>query len=113
MLGDMIADAMDAYGDDPAKVAKARRSTCARRRSRARLGAGDSPLRTAEYRDAVAAGIQNLLLGATVPGFATYWGSCPKGANDAVAGFCGFEPDTHVTALIYLGWATTVVVPPE
>jgi hypothetical protein len=68
---------------------------------------GDSSDRTAENRDAVAAGIQNLLLGGTALGLATYWGSCPKGANDVVADWCGFEPGTHVAAIMYLGWATT------
>ncbi len=37
---------------------------------------------------------------------ATYWSSCPKGANDVVAELCGFEPGTHVVGLVYLGWPT-------
>ena len=71
-------------------------STCARRRrwSSARRPA-TAPLRTAENRDAVAAGVQNILLAATAHGLASYWGSCPKGANDVVAELCGFEPGTH------------------
>ena len=85
-LGNVIADAMDAQGDPPEKVQKARGKYL---RTPATLvvgtAAGDSPLRTAENRDAVAAGIQNLLLAATAAGLATYWGSCPKGANDVVA----------------------------
>ncbi len=113
-LGDSIADAMDAQGDPPEKVAKARTKYL---RTPATLvvgsAPGDSPLRTAENRDAVAAGVQNLLLGATALGLATYWGSCPKGANDVVAELCGFEPDTHVSAIIYLGWATSTVEPPD
>ena len=40
-------------------------------------------LRTAENRDAVAAGVQNILLGATALGLASYWGSCPKGASSS------------------------------
>jgi len=74
---------------------------------------GESPLRTAENRDATAAGIQNLLLGATTTGLATYWSSCPKGANDVVARWCGFPEGTHVTALIYVGWASREVAAPE
>ena len=46
---------------------------------------------------------------ATAQGLASYWSSCPKGANDVVAELCGFEPGTHISALIYLGWATTTV----
>ncbi len=99
---------MDAHGDPPEKVSKARGKYL---RTPATLvvgtASGDSPLRTAENRDAVAAGIQNLLLAATAAGLATYWGSCPKGANDVVAELVGWDSDTHVTALIYLGWATT------
>jgi nitroreductase len=113
-LGEVVADAMELHGDPPEKVSKARGKY---RRTPATLvvgsAAGDSPLRTAENRDAVAAGVQTLLLAATAHGLATYWGSCPKGANDAVSALCGFQPDTHVTAIIYLGWATEHVAAPE
>lgn len=113
-LGEVIADAMQAYGDPPEKVAKARGKYL---RTPATLvvgsAPGDSVDRTAENRDATAAGIQNLLLAATAHGLATYWGSCPKGANDPVADMCGFEPGTHVAAIIYLGWPTRSPEPPE
>jgi nitroreductase len=113
-LGETIAATMEAGGDPPEKVAKARTKYL---RTPATLivgtASGDSPLRTAENRDAVAAGIQNLMLGATSLGLATYWGSCPKGANDAVARLAGFAEDTHVTALIYLGWSTSSTEPPQ
>lgn len=108
-LGTAIADAMEVRGDPADKVAKARGKYL---RTPATLvvgsAAGDSVDRTAENRDAVAAGIQNLLLAGTALGLATYWGSCPKGANDVVGELCGFEPGTHVSAIIYLGWATTM-----
>jgi nitroreductase len=70
--------------------------------------AGDTDLRTAENRDAVSAGVQNVLLGATALGLASFWSSCPTGANDAVARFCGFAADTTIVAMIYLGWPTDV-----
>jgi nitroreductase len=107
-LGEVIAEAMAAHGDPPEKVAKAR-GKYLRTPATLVVGAapGDSSDRTAENRDAVSAGIQNLLLGGTALGLATYWGSCPKGANDVVADWCGFEPGTHVAAIMYLGWATT------
>ncbi|MGZ4763078.1 MAG: nitroreductase family protein, partial [Ilumatobacteraceae bacterium] len=73
---------------------------------------GDSPQRTAENRDSVAAGIQIMLLAATAHGLASYWSSCPKGANETVADLCGFEPGTHISGLIYLGWPTSTVEPP-
>jgi nitroreductase len=107
-LGTVIAEAMEVHGDPPEKVVKARGKYL---RTPATLivgsAPGDSADRTAENRDAVAAGIQNLLLAATAEGLATYWGSCPKGANDVVVELCGFEAGTHISALIYLGWATT------
>jgi nitroreductase len=112
-LGEVIAHAMDIRGDPPEKVAKARTKYL---RTPATLvvgsAPGDSELRTAENRDAAAAGVQNLLLGATAVGLATYWGSCPKGANDVVAELCRFEPGTHVAAIIYLGWTNGTVETP-
>jgi len=113
-LGEVIADAMARRGDPEEKVAKAR-TKYLRTPVSLVVGAapGDTPDRTAENRDAVAAGIQNLLLAATAHGLASYWGSCPKGANDPVAALCGFEPGSHVAAIIYLGWATEPVATPE
>ena len=113
-LGHAIAAAMEINGDPAEKVVKAKGKYL---RTPATLvvgsSEGDSSLRTAENRDAVAAGIQNLLLAATSTGLATYWGSCPKGANDAVTQLCGWHPSTHVSALIYLGWASSEVAPPD
>lgn len=114
-LGETIAAAMEARGDEPFKVDKAR-GKYLRTPATLVVGAapGDTELRTAENRDAVAAGMQNLLLGATAAGLATYWGSCPTGANDPVAELCSFEPGTTVVSLTYLGWATgTVETPPR
>jgi nitroreductase len=112
-LGEVVADAMQRHGDPPQKVEKAR-TKYLRTPVTVVVGSapGDSHLRTAENRDAVAAGIQIMLLAATEQGLASYWGSCPKGANDVVAELCGFEPDTHISALIYMGWATTTVESP-
>jgi len=112
-LGEVIADAMQRHGDPPEKVEKAR-TKYLRTPVTVVVGSapGDSHLRTAENRDAVAAGIQIMLLAATEQGLASYWGSCPKGANDVVAELCGFEPGTHISALIYMGWATTTVESP-
>ena len=85
-LGNTIADAMEQHGDPPEKVAKAR-TKYLRTPSVLVVGsaAGDSDNRTGENRDAVAAGVQNILLAATSIGLASFWGSCPQGANDAVA----------------------------
>ena len=113
-LGQVISAAMAVNGDPAEKVAKTLTKYL---RTPASLvvgsAAGDSPLRTAENRDATAAGIQNLLLGATAAGLGTYWSSCPKGANDEVAALCGFENGTWISAIVYLGWATSLVECPQ
>ncbi len=105
-LGDVVADAMEAHGDAPELVAK-RRTKYLRTPAVLIVGsaAGDSELRTAENRDAVAAGVQNILLAATAHGLASFWSSCPKGANDVTAALSGFKAGTTIVAMIYLGWA--------
>ncbi len=103
-LSNCVADAMERRGDKPEKVAKAR-TKFQRAPVILIVGTvpGDTQLRTEENRDAVAAGIQNILLGATSLGLASFWTSCPKGVNDDVTNFCDFNPGTHITAMIYLG----------
>ncbi len=113
-LGETIAAVLTANGEEGFKVDKARTKYL---RTPAVLvvgsAPGDSPMRTAENRDSVAAGMQNLMLGATALGLASYWGSCPKGANDPIAELCGFEAETFVSSLTYLGWATSQVEAPS
>lgn len=106
-LGDTCADVMAAQNEPSPRVQKTRGKF-----ERAPVvlvvgsEAGDTDLRTAENRDAVSAGVQNVLLGATALGLASFWSSCPTGANDAVARFCGFADNTTIVAMIYLGWPT-------
>ena len=113
-LGQVVADAMQAHGDAPEKLDKAR-TKYLRTPTTLVVGSapGDSPLRSDENRDAVSAGIQIVLLAATERGLASYWSTCPKGANDAVANLCGFESGTHIVGLIYLGWATSTSEAPQ
>ena len=113
-LGHTVAEAMQKFGDEPEKVDKAR-TKYTRTPVVVVVGSvvGDSEQRTAENRDAAAIAVQNFMLGATARGIATYWGSCPKGADAAVAELCGFEPETKIVALMYVGWATNDVEAPE
>ena len=106
-LGNVVADAMEVHGDPPEKVTQ-RRQKYLRTPAVLIVGSaiGDTEMRTAENRDAVAAGVENILLAATAHGLASFWSSCPKGTNDVTAALCGFEPDTTIVAIIYLGWAT-------
>ena len=112
-LGEVVAAAMAAFGDDEAKVAKTRTKYL---RTPAVLVVGSAPgdtaLRTVENRDAVSAGVQNLLLGATAAGLASYWSSCPKGAHEPVSELCDFSPGSEVVAIVYLGWPVSDVEPP-
>ena len=113
-LGATVADAMQRAGDPAAKVDKAR-TKYSRTPVVLMVGsaAGDTPNRTSENRDATVAAVQNLLLAATARGLATYWGSCPVGANDDVARFAGFDDGTTIVGLFYLGWATASPEAPE
>jgi nitroreductase len=74
--------------------------------------ADDNPSRHDENRDAVAAGIQNILLGATAIGLATYWGTAPLIDSARVLELCEFEPDVRLVNVMYLGWGTTAPEPP-
>jgi nitroreductase len=106
-FGGVVADAMQQAGDEARKVDKARtkylRAPVVLVVAAAR---GASDLETEENRYAVAAGIQNMLLMIESFGLTALWGSPPKGTNDAITGFCGFDATDHVMAVIYLGWGT-------
>ena len=69
------------------------------------VAADANPSRHDENRDAVAAGIQNILLGATALGLATYWGTAPLIDSRRVLQLCGFEPDVRIVNVMCLGWA--------
>lgn len=104
-LGNAIADAMAARGDDDAKVAKTRTKFM---RSPYVIvvasAVGDSTTETDENRYAVAAGIQNMLLVAHSHGLASLWGSPAKGANEAITNVCGFDATDEVIGIVYVGW---------
>jgi nitroreductase len=71
------------------------------------------PLFHDENRDAVAAGVQNVLLGATAAGLASFWSTAPVARGAATLELCGFAPDSQIVAVIYLGWPTATVPVPE
>jgi nitroreductase len=72
----------------------------------------DKPTLHDENRDAVAAGVQNILLGATARGIASFW-STPAfvDAPHALAE-CGFAPDDRIIAVVYLGYPVATVETP-
>jgi nitroreductase len=104
-LGAVAAAAIEAAGADQQKVDKTRHKY-RRAPTVIIVGAvdGDSELRTVENRHAVAAAVQNMLLAATAAGLASYWSSCPSGAERAVAEVAGFDVTTAVVGLVYVGW---------
>jgi nitroreductase len=67
----------------------------------------------AENRDAVAAGIQNLLLGATALGLASFWSSPALEQPEAVLELCEFDPDDRLVGIVYLGWSAQDCPAPE
>jgi nitroreductase len=75
--------------------------------------AHDKPSLHDENRDAVAAGIQNMMLAAETLGIATFWGSAPLIDSRRVLELCGFEPDVRLVNVMYLGWAMGNVETPE
>ena len=72
------------------------------------------PGRVTEDGYAVAAGVQNLLLGATAAGLASFWSSPPVLDAPGVLELAGFPAGTQVVALVYLGWPSRDAdVPPR
>ena len=104
-LGEALATFLAEAGADEAKVAKARTKYLRAPALLAVASAAEAdPLRTAENRDAVAASVQNVLLGATAAGLASYWGTGPVVDAPAVKELCGFSAADQVVAIVYLGW---------
>ena len=66
-----------------------------------------------ENRDAVAAAIQNLLLGATALGLATFWSTPALTRPPKVLDLCGFDTDDRIVAVLYLGWPNGDCPAPE
>jgi nitroreductase len=113
-LGDTIAAVMSNAGAAPEKVAKTR-TKYVRAPVMLLVGAavGSTDIETEENRDAVAAGVQNILLGATARGLASFWSSVATPTAPALLDLCGFDHGTHVVAAVYLGHPTGVCPAPE
>ncbi len=114
-LGSTIADALAATGFDDEKRLDKYRMKYLRAPAMLVVGAtaGEFGLRTVENRDAVAAGVENLLLGATAAGLASFWSSGVPEADAAVASLAGWEEGTSMVAIVYLGWPDGTVRAPE
>jgi nitroreductase len=73
----------------------------------------DNPQLHDENAYAVAAGVQNLLLGATAAGLASFWSTPPLPDSRSALDLCGFDPDDRIIAVIYLGWPTGAAPAPD
>ena len=110
----MAADMADAeFGDDAKRTKTAGKYL----RTPATLVVGCDPhaneMLHQENRDAVAAAIQNLLLGATSIGLASFWSTPALMRPPTVLDLCGFGRDDRIVGIIYLGWADGVAAAPE
>lgn len=106
-LGEALAlDLVDA-GQSEARIAKARAKYL---RAPVVIAvasvAGEDPTMTAENRDAVAAAVQTLLLGATAAGLASYWSTGAAMTSTRLRTFCGFDDTDTIVGLLYLGRPT-------
>ncbi|MEO6651253.1 MAG: nitroreductase [Ilumatobacteraceae bacterium] len=72
----------------------------------------EHPTFHAENRDAVAAAIQNILLGATAAGLASFWGTAPVSDSSRALELCRFAPEDRILAIVYLGWPNGTVETP-
>lgn len=114
-LGDaFVADMRERSVGDEAKHAKTR-TKYGRTPTVLVVGcaAHDHPTFHDENRDAVSAGVQNILLGATAAGLASFWSTAPLVDAGRVLDLCGFEHDARIVAVIYLGWPTALPEAPE
>lgn len=72
----------------------------------------DKPSLHDENRDAVSAAIQNLLLGATAMGLASFWSTAPIIDGPRALTLCGFAPDDRIIGVVYLGHPTATAETP-
>lgn len=66
-----------------------------------------------ENRDAVSAAIQNILLGATAAGLASFWSTAPLIDSRRALELCGFGDDDRILGIVYLGWPVSTVEAPD
>ena len=61
----------------------------------------------------MAAAIQNVLLGATALGLASFWSTPALTCPPQVLQLCGFEQQDRVIGVLYLGWPVGECSAPE
>ena len=110
----MAADMVDAEFGDDTKREKTRTKYM---RAPSILVVGCEPhtneMLHQENRDAVAAAIQNVLLGATALGLASFWSTPALTYPPQVLQLCGFEQEDRGIGVLYLGWPVGECSAPE
>lgn len=110
----MVADMIDADFGDAGKRAKTATKYL---RTPATLVVGCAPHENEmihlENGYAAAAGVQNILLGATAKGLASFWSTPALISPPKLLDLCGFGPDDRLIGIIYLGWAIDRCPTPE
>jgi nitroreductase len=76
-----------------------------------RRGGGKIP--EIEEAEAVACALQNLMLGATAAGLASFWSSPPALDAPAFKEWLGIRAEDRCAGLIYLGWPRAGMEPPR
>ncbi len=109
-VADMVAAAL---GDEHKRTKTARKYLRTPATVVVGCAAHEHPTFHDENRDAVAAGIQNLLLGATAAGLTSFWSTPPVMSGARSLELCGFDPDDRIIGVIYLGWPTSAVEAPQ
>lgn len=106
MLGERLCADLLTLGDVPESKLEKTRSKYGRAPAVVVIGCRpeEDPVRHREDEAAVAAGIENLLLGATAAGLTALWSSPPAVASPATCAACGFPEGTELVGLVYLGW---------
>jgi len=102
MVGDMVTAS---FGDEGKRAKTATKYARTPAVLVVAAAAHDNAMLDLENRDAVAAGIQNLLLGATTLGLASFWSTPALTQPPTVLDLCRFEPTDRLVGMIYLGWA--------
>ena len=75
--------------------------------------ASDDPVERREDRDAVAAGVQNLLLAAGARGLGAMWRTGGMAGEDEVRDELGLGPRDAVVSFVYLGWPEETAAGPS
>ncbi len=109
-LGDVVARAVAAQPDVKDAIVERQRVQFLRAPTVVVVAsaADDDPVKNFENKHAVAAGVQNILIGATAAGLASAWRSGPAMVDPAVTAVAketlGLSPTDEIVSIIYLGY---------